>query len=415
MMNKPTRTMAAGLVWLSSLLMLSCGGGSHPGAAPSSGTTPVTPASNVVSVVVDAGPSSATSPTINTLYTTVTICAPGSTTACQTIDHIQVDTESYGLRVLAPVLTVTLPVTTASDGNSLVECTQFVSAYSWGPIATADVHVAGETASSVPIQVIGDANFTVVPADCSSTGVANDTVATFGANGILGIGVFAQDCGSACVGNAANADYYSCTQAGCTGIGAPLTSQVMNPVPLFATDNNGTIIELPSVANPGAATLTGSLIFGIDTQSNNASGTQTVLALDVNGNIPSFSMVFNGVPLSQGFIDAGSNGIFFNDASLTVCTNPEVSNFYCPANTTNLSATLTGVNNVTATVDFSIANALTILTNDPTYTAVPQLGGTYSSSSSSFDWGLPFFFGRRVANAIQGATTAVGTGPYVAF
>ena len=33
----------------------------------------------------------------------------------------------------------------------------------------------------------------------------------------------------------------------------------------------------------------------------------------------------------------------------------------------------------------------------------------------SFDWGLPFFFGRRVAYAIQGAATAVGTGPYIAF
>jgi hypothetical protein len=35
--------------------------------------------------------------------------------------------------------------------------------------------------------------------------------------------------------------------------------------------------------------------------------------------------------------------------------------------------------------------------------------------NDSFDWGLPFFFGRRVANAIEGATTSVGTGPYVAY
>jgi hypothetical protein len=33
----------------------------------------------------------------------------------------------------------------------------------------------------------------------------------------------------------------------------------------------------------------------------------------------------------------------------------------------------------------------------------------------SLDFGLPFYFGRRVATAIEGDTTAVGTGPYFAF
>jgi hypothetical protein len=33
----------------------------------------------------------------------------------------------------------------------------------------------------------------------------------------------------------------------------------------------------------------------------------------------------------------------------------------------------------------------------------------------SFDWGLPFFYGRRVATAIQGYSTSAGTGPYIAF
>ena len=51
-----------------------------------------------------------TKPAINTAYTTVTVCAPGSTSNCQTIDHIQVDTGSSGLRILSEVLTITLPV-----------------------------------------------------------------------------------------------------------------------------------------------------------------------------------------------------------------------------------------------------------------------------------------------------------------
>src|SRR4029077_2958657 len=138
--------------------------------------------SNVVGVVVDAGPTKS-SPDVNTLFTTVTVESPGSTTKCQIIDHIQVDTASYGLRILAPVLTLSLPVQTTANGASLLECTQFVDGYSWGPVALADVQISGESAGSVPVQIIGDANFTKVPADCSSIGRAEDTVAAFGANG----------------------------------------------------------------------------------------------------------------------------------------------------------------------------------------------------------------------------------------
>jgi hypothetical protein len=268
---------------------VSCGGG---GGGQSLVSTPTAAADNVVAVVVDAGPDPVNNPTVNTLYTTVTVCVPGSTTACQTIDHIQVDTGSSGLRILAPVLTLSLAVTQATDGNSLAECAQFVGAYSWGPIVLADIQVAGEAASSVPIQVIGSSGFSTVPAGCSSTGTAQDTVAAFGANGILGIGVFKQDCGSLCEPpNAANGYYYSCSASTCTGIAAPLTTQVLNPVALFAADNNGTIIELPGVPDAGAATVTGSLIFGIDTESNNASGSETILALDADGD---FTTVFAG-------------------------------------------------------------------------------------------------------------------------
>ena len=145
-----------------------------------------TPGSNVVDVVVGAGP---TGSSVNALYTTVTVCVPGSATQCQTIDNILVDTGSYGLRLLAPALTLSLGVMAAPDGNALVECTVFVDGFSWGPVAAADIQIAGELASSVPVQLIGDSRFTTVSSDCSSTGgTAENTVATFGANGVLGIG-----------------------------------------------------------------------------------------------------------------------------------------------------------------------------------------------------------------------------------
>ena len=94
-------------------------------------------------------------------------------------------------------------------------------------------------------------------------------------------------------------------------------SQVPNPVTKFAKDNNGTIIQLPSVANAGAATVTGTLTFGIDTQSNNASGTETVMTVN---DMAELTIVFNGTNWTQSFIDSGSNGIYFTDASITPCT-----------------------------------------------------------------------------------------------
>ncbi|MGO9993495.1 MAG: DUF3443 domain-containing protein [Steroidobacteraceae bacterium] len=418
-MDKFKRALDGGLAMLLSLATVSCGGGGDTVAPSSSGVTTMAAASNIVAVTVDAGPDSASAPTINTLYTTVTVCVPGSTTECQAIDHIQVDTGSYGLRILAPVLTLSLPVTVAADGNSLVECTQFVDGYSWGPIASADIQIAGESASSVPVQVIGSSKFATVPTTCSSTGPAEDTVAQFGANGILGIGVFEQDCGAGCVNSAAPGYYYSCSQTTCSPIAASLASQVLNPVPLFATDNNGTILVLPSVAANGAASVSGSLIFGIDTESNNNSGTQTILTVAPGSSqtvLPgNFTTVYGGQTLSDSFIDSGTNGLFFNDSSIPACISSNFTGFYCPASTLSRSATLTGVNNVSSTVDFSIANAQTLATNNPTYTAFSTLGGTYSSSATTFDWGLPFYFGRRVATAIENHSTSVGTGPYVAF
>jgi hypothetical protein len=83
-------------------------------------------------------------------------------------------------------------------------------------------------------------------------------------------------------------------------------------------------------------------------------------------------------------------------------------------------ATLTGTNNTSITEPFTVDNAQTLATNNPTFSVLPTLAGTFSSSTSSntsntFDWGLPFYYGRRVFTAIENQRTAVDTGPYVAF
>jgi hypothetical protein len=408
--------MGFGVVLCISALSCGGGGGSSSGSGTGGTTPPPPPASpaNMVSVIVDAGPPSVNS--VNTLFVSVTVCVPGSTTSCQTIDHIQVDTGSYGLRLLAPALTLTLPVETLAGGNSLAECTQFVDGFSWGPVALADVTIGGEKASSVPVQVIGDSRFTNIPSGCSGTGgMEEDTVSKFGANGILGIGPFELDCGD-CDTNAANGFYYSCTTS-CTQTAVPMAMQVPNPVTHFAVDNNGSIIDLPAAAATGVAMLSGSLIFGIDTQTNNQSGTQTVLTVDpMSGDL---LITFNGQTLSNSFIDSGSNGIYFADSSISLCTNQSINTFYCPGNPLTLGLSMQGLNGVMANnLTFTVGNAQTMLSTAPTDTddVLPELAGTLPpGNEGSFDYGLAFFYGRRVAVAVQGDKTSAGTGPYIAF
>jgi hypothetical protein len=405
------RALRMGLCAALGLSAVACGGGGSTAAGGGGGSPP--PTTNTASVIIDAGPLNTN---INTLFTSVTICMPGSTSSCQTIDHIQVDTGSYGLRVLSSVLTLTPPVEMLAGGGSLVECTQFADGFSWGPVVTADVQIAGETAHSLPIQLIGDSRFTNVPANCSGTGgTEEDTVSSFGANGILGIGPFELDCGDC--DTATHGLYYACATS-CTDTTVPDNQQVPNPVTHFAADNNGAIIVLPSVAAGGASNVMGSLIFGIDTQSDNASGTQTVLTVDGNGDL---LMMFNGSTLANSVIDSGSNGIYFADPSIVTCTAPpndpssQIVNFYCPANTLNLQLSIQGMNGVMANnLTFSVGNTETMLNSN--FDAYPELAGTIPAGSGlGFDYGLPFFFGKRVAVAVQGDTTKAGTGPYIAF
>jgi hypothetical protein len=404
------RALRMGLSVALCLSAISCGGGGGSGGTMT--PPPPAPSANTASVIVDQGPSTGNG-SVNTLFTSVTVCVPGSTTSCQTIDHIQVDTGSYGLRLLAPVLTLTLPVQTLSNGNSLVECTQFVDGYSWGPVGLADLTIAGETAKSLPVQVIGDSRFTTVPSTCSGTGTQEDTVATFGANGILGVGPFQLDCGDC--DTAIHHQYYACpTATNCVDTLVPIAMQVPNPVTLFAADNNGIIIDLPTVAPAGAVTVSGQLIFGIDTQSDNQSGTQTVLTVDGNAEL---LMTFNSQTLAQSFIDSGSNGIYFADSSIATCTTTGLTTFYCPGNPLSLGLSIQGANGVMVNnLVFTVGNLETMLNTNPTFNVLPQLAGTLPvGNAGSFDYGLAFFYGKRIAVAVEGSKTSVGTGPYIAF
>ncbi|MFI4890336.1 MAG: DUF3443 family protein [Steroidobacterales bacterium] len=418
------RLVTAMIIGASVFALAACHKSSSTRASSSAGSNTIaTAASNVVTATVSAGPGP--NANINTLYTTVTICAPGSTTNCQTIDNIAVDTGASGLRVIAsvlsPALAAALPLQVDGSGNNIVECTQYAIGYAWGPVATADMTISGESAASLPIQIIGSSQFPTAPAACAGTGVPQDTVPSFGANGTIGVSVFTQDCGSDCAltqDTSINPGlYWACSSPNsCSITTVPLAHQVPNPVTLFAIDNNGVIIELPAISATGSATVTGAIVFGVDTQTNNASGTATVLTVDpVHGYL---STAFNGVAFPQSFFDTGSNSLYFNDSALTptlaLCSDQANTGFYCPTSTASYSAAVQSTDNVLISVPFSVANTDTLRAGGTSLIAFNDLGEKFSVPGV-FDWGIPFFFGRNVYNVIEGKTTTVATGPYVAF
>jgi len=379
-----------------------------PGPSPSpSATANAQPISVTTGPAVGAGVLST-----NAAFTSVTICVPGSTTECQTIDGILVDTGSSGLRVLASVLTLSLPQQKDASGNPIVECAQFADGQTWGPVQMADISIASEKASSAAIQVIGSSSFSTVPTSCSSLGMMEDDVASLVANGILGVGNFLQDCGPLCTesGPGNLGFYYTCPSSGCQVTTLSLAQQVANPVAMFSTDNNGVLIELPAVSSPGAS-LSGSLIFGIGTQSNNALGSATVFTVDPD--LGNFTTTFNGQTLTDAaFLDSGSNAIYFLTSALTgMPTCKDLTFLYCPSSTQNFSATNMGRNGATGTVNFSVENGDTLSSNHNN-SVLPNLGGP---NAGLFDWGLTFFYGRNVFTAIEGKSTPGGTGPYVAY
>lgn len=382
---------------------------------------------NTTEVVVDSGPSSGFSAGVANLpYVTVTVCAPGSTTACATIDHVFLDTGSIGLRLVrSAVAGLGLPAMT-QGGQPVFECFPFVVGAVWGPMARADLHIAGESAPNLPMQIIDDSPSPQVPAtaDCRTAAAGDllDTVGKLQANGVLGIGMLRYDCGLACAtGNYAGGYtlYSTCAGAACTAAAVGADEQVQNPVAAFAVDNNGTLIALPAVPETGASVARGRLVFGIGTQTNNQlPATPTLLFVETDPAADGYLYLMTtsgGNTYVHSYVDSGSNGLFFDDAALSqACVGAAVgSAWYCPATTTLRSAEMIDAFGTHASVAFAIANTDVLFST--TNVAFGNLGGAAGSANpGAFVWGLPFFFGRSVYTSIWGQALSPN-GPWLSF
>ena len=403
--------LTLGLALLTSLQLTACGGGgSSPSPVPpaASLTNPAT-GSNVVAVSIRQLESNAATITANTPYVSVTLCDASNN--CQTIPDVMVDTGSAGLRLFANKVTLTLPGIPSGNGT-LAACAQFASGYAWGSMHLASVRIGGEASTTaIPVQFMNDPTLPTAPSTCAAQGT--DFAARFApvANGILGISNFIHDCGAGCTAatpaNQRPAMYYACSNGVCSNISAALSQQGTNPISTFATDNNGSILTLPSVALPGGAIgATGTLTFGIGTQANNTlpAGAE-VFPIDQDAYI---SGTIDGVA-GRGFIDSGSNGYFLDLApSVTLCTPSEPSSWYCPSNPVVLSVQLAGASTAQSLL---IGNAQAMF--NTRFTALPALGGNAAVANFA-DLGLPFFYGRPVATGLEGTNANAPYG-YWAF
>ncbi len=393
---RATRVVAAAALGLA---LGSCGGGGG-----GSGTIPVAPAvgANQLLVTIEQNPAipASVNVTANIPYVTVTVCNLSS--QCATVDHVVLDTGSYGLRVLQGALGgLSLPVDAATGGTQLAECAHFLDGHIWGAVSHATLQLGGETTSSLPIQVIGASTLPAAPADCASAGSDVGSLQALGGNGLLGVGQFIAD------GQA----YYACTASGCTSLSPPPASaQVSNPVPFVnSADNNGIVLQMPSIPTSGAGVSYGVLSLGAGTQADNALSGYTALAADSGGDI---TITVQGVAYPGSFLDSGSN---FSFASLSGVPTDANGN-YTPASLLNLPITLStssgasppgSLNSQMYVGDYSSMDFSRYVAFNDLAAQVP--------STSPVDLGLPFFYGRSVAYVIQGMSSPLGSGPLYAL
>ena len=139
---------------LAVLLLAACSGSGN-GGQNAQALAPLT-------VTVDRGPEAlgtSGQTAANVLYATVTVCTPGSTTECQDVDHVQVDTGSTGLRLVYEAMTGVVapqPVLGPGTGSPLLQCAVFADGFTWGSVVRADVVIAGRRIEGMSLEMIGD-------------------------------------------------------------------------------------------------------------------------------------------------------------------------------------------------------------------------------------------------------------------
>lgn len=158
-------------------------------------------------------------------------------------------------------------------------------------------------------------------------------------------------------------------------------------------------------------------MLGLETSDANRLGSTTLLPTDPGTG--TLTTTYAGQSFDQSVIDSGSSAYFFHDSSIAVCAQSDPGNgFYCPTSALPGSATITGGNGAGSSVSFTVANADELFREGSSDSAFPDLAGPLPASALSgrtFDWGLPFHFGRTVSILLEQRTAGAVTGPAIGF
>jgi hypothetical protein len=405
----------AGMLGL--IILAGCGSSSS-----TTTTTTTTPVANTIPVTVNSGPANTA---VNMAYVTVQVCNPGSTTVCATIPNVQVDTGSAGLRILASAAGVSgLNLTPVmGQGTPVNECMQFADGnYIWGPVELASVSMAGENASSVPIQIIASGN-APSSVSCAAGGSNLNTSATLQANGILGVGNTIQDCGLFCSGGTVLPYYWLCSSGTCGLASIQTAAQVSNPVAFFnSADNNGVALNMSQAASTGANTASGTLTFGVGTQADNAiSSSATVYGLSLNSQaVNSIYVTYNNITY-PAYVNASEFLNFFLDPTTVAAAStgagvsscPSFTSFYCTGSPVTLQFTAKDNSGHSAQNSIPIGNGTTLWNSSVavpggTNAALGNLAGGVALANDEVILGMPFFYGRTVYVGVAGQVPPTG-------
>ncbi len=171
---------------------------------------------------------------------------------------------------------------------------------------------------------------------------------------------------------------------------------------------------MPPTLAAGSPTSQGSLTFGIGTQPNNGLNGATVYTVTTSGANPgSFVSTYNSNPY-PGTISSGANANYFLTSAITgyppCTTNP---GYYCPSSAQSPSVTNTGTNGASISITLTVDNGDSLVSSGNF--AFSSLAGPGGNRTTGFVFGVPFFYGRTVFTALNGATTPSGPGPYFAY
>jgi hypothetical protein len=345
----------------------------------------------------------------NTAYTNIKICAPGSKTNCQVIDHVLVDTGSVGLRIASGAVTnnnllKAMPYIPTSGGQILAICTTFASSQlTFGPVQTADVYIAGKFARNFPLQIVFAP--TVTPPDNGCGGLGGSP-GNLGGNGVVGLALVGSGSGN----------FWSCDTDGsnCTLDTSPSTT-IPNLVSKLQNDNNGIAVSLNNISTLGSTVpVLGLLIFGVGTQANNTPPEGTIPLLADSSGLINLEIGTNKP--TSAIIDSGSFFLSINDPDLPLCADGI---FYCPSPVITVSSGvslgaiqlgLSSYTNTTTTPDFDVTYPLA-----DTDGLFSNAGTAYNdvalASGPNANLGLSFFFGRTIYFVSAGQQSPLGMGP----